>query len=207
MARRQTARQLVVNQGDKFGRLTVLGEVRENGRVYVRCQCICGNTRKVLRFALFQKESPLISCGCYREERKVTHGECGITPEHAIWRVMLSRCTNPNDNAYARYGERGISVCQRWKKYENFLKDMGRRPSSQHSIDRINNNGNYEPGNCRWATKKEQARNRRVTFWLTINGETRSLAEWVERAGLNYNTVYSRLHKQGLTPKQALEMN
>jgi hypothetical protein len=100
----------------------------------------------------------------------VTHGESlNPTPEYDAWHAMKQRCLNPRNKNFARYGGRGISMCDRWMKYENFLEDMGRKPSPAHSIDRINNNGNYEPQNCRWATRSEQQQNKRVGILLKTN--------------------------------------
>jgi hypothetical protein len=125
------------------------------------------------------------------------------TKEYRAWSHMLSRCTNPMDKAYHYYGGRGISVCDRWSSFKNFFEDMGRSTSDVHSIDRINNDGNYEPGNCRWATVKEQRRNKRDNRILTINGERRTLAEWVEKAGAIYKTAHNRL-RMGWSPQEAV---
>lgn len=107
---------------------------------------------------------------------------------------MLARCDNPKNPAYPRYGGRGITVCDRWRTFEGFLADMGERPAGK-SIERINNDGNYEPGNCRWATAKEQNLNTRSNRLVTIDGETRPLAEWAELRGLLVGTVYDRLYR------------
>lgn len=109
---------------------------------------------------------------------------------------MLGRCTNPNNRDFVLYGGRGIRVCARWSaSFESFLADMGERPTKRHSIDRIDNNGDYEPGNCRWATPLEQNRNRRNTRLVTFKGETLALAEWSQRTGIAYHTLKSRLLK------------
>lgn len=97
-----------------------------------------------------------------------------------------------NDPAYHSYGGRGISICKRWDKFENFISDMGSKPTEKHSIDRINNDGNYTPSNCRWATKKEQVRNRRTTNFVTIRNETRPLQEWAEIVNLDYKILWER---------------
>ncbi len=109
---------------------------------------------------------------------------------------MLGRCKNPNDNVFHHYGGRGIRVCAEWStSYEAFLRDMGRRPSSGHSLDRIDVNGNYEPGNCRWATKTEQMRNTRDNHLLTHAGTTATLSEWSERTGINSHTLHTRVSR------------
>jgi len=117
---------------------------------------------------------------------------------------MRSRCNNPNDQSYPRYGGRGISVCERWDRFEVFLADMGKRPAPGYSLDRTDNNGNYEPGNCHWATKTDQARNRRSNRRLTHDGRTMTLAEWAHAVALNQNTISRRIDRLGWSVARAL---
>ena len=126
------------------------------------------------------------------------------TSEYYAWVQLRRRCTSDTHKQYERYRGRGITFCDRWETYENFLEDMGRKPTSKHSIDRIDNNGNYEPGNCRWATKKEQGRNRSTNRFLEFNGESKSIAEWAEIYGLSYETLRSRINL-GWTVEDAIE--
>ena len=116
------------------------------------------------------------------------------SPTHRTWSHMLSRCRHAN----RFYGGRGIIVCERWKSFPNFLSDMGLRPDGK-SIDRININGNYEPGNCRWVTQREQCSNMRSNRWITFNGETLTLAEWSERTGIKRETIAYRLNRKWAT--------
>jgi hypothetical protein len=125
------------------------------------------------------------------------------TPEYRTWRHILIRCENENAKCYYRYGGRGIKVCERWHRFESFLEDMGMKPSALHSIDRIDPNGHYEPGNCRWATTVEQARNKRNNRLVEIDGETLTVAEWGERSGVNMKVICSRLDK-GWDPRRAV---
>lgn len=120
------------------------------------------------------------------------------------WDAMIHRCTRPSATQYSFYGGRGISVCERWKTYANFLADVGERPSKRHSLDRYpNKNGNYEPGNVRWATAKEQANNTRRTRNISALGQTLSLQQWADRTGINCDVIYQRL-KHGWSPERAV---
>lgn len=132
-----------------------------------------------------------------------THG-MSHSPEFGVWWAMRKRCENPNTEQFDNYGGRGISVCKRWRSFGNFIADMGSRPSCGHSIDRIDVNGNYEPDNCRWATKAEQARNRRNNIYATINGETKVLKDWADKLGIAYTTVRYRMKRLGMSAEEAL---
>lgn len=149
--------------GKKFGRLLVISEAGRNhdSRVLWNCLCDCGKTKIVLSSHLLR--GAIRSCNCLRDEtvrRARTHGY-SRTPIYEIWCGMIKRCRNPKTQFYPYYGGRGIKVCERWDRFENFLEDMGQRPSPLHSIDRKDVNGNYEPGNCEWSTATKQARNTR----------------------------------------------
>lgn len=129
-----------------------------------------------------------------------------VTRTYKKWLRMNSRCFNPAYALYHRYGGRGITVCDRWRDYANFLEDMGEAPIGK-SLDRYpNKDGNYEPGNCRWATDTEQGRNRSITLNLTLNGVTKTVKEWADERGLNYKALWSRLNR-GLSVEEALDPN
>ena len=129
------------------------------------------------------------------------------TSTYNIWAAMKRRCQTPNDSCYYKYGAKGIKVCDRWQSFDNFYEDMGSRPSLEHSIDRINNTGNYCPENCRWATKLEQAKNKSNNRFLeiTINGkvERRIIPEWSRISGVQLWTIRARL-KKGIDPYTAV---
>jgi hypothetical protein len=155
--------------GQRFGRLIVVrfSHVDAHRTTRWRCQCDCGKVTVVDSNSLQQGMTK--SCGCLlsdsTRERATRHGDCAdfrITKEYRAWQGMKARCSNPNQSSYKHYGGRGIRVCSRWRRsFKNFLSDVGRAPDHRLSIDRKNNNGNYEPGNCRWATQSEQIQNRR----------------------------------------------
>ena len=154
-------------KGQRFGRLVVGEATLKYGRKAWECTCDCGN--RVTARANDLRRGMVKSCGCLKVDRitrlRRTHGETvggRHSPEYGIWGAMIQRCTNPNNKNFHHYGGRGIQVCQPWRDgFRAFLADMGRRPSSRHSIDRIDPDGNYEPGTCRWATQSVQVANRR----------------------------------------------
>lgn len=193
--------------GQRFGRLVVLSSAGTDGGVHKwNVQCDCGRAAKV-RGGSLRRKMGARSCGCLQRQHaanmcrtnKTTHGMSG-TREHGIWKGMLARCSG-NDPLY---GGRGINVCERWMKFENFIADMGPRPSSRHSVDRFpDGNGNYEPKNCRWATPKEQSENRSSVLRISIGVETLSAAEWARRVGLKPATLRRRL-RAGWGPHAAV---
>lgn len=136
--------------------------------------------------------------------RATKHGGVG-TPEHRAWSSMVQRCTNPNVRSFPRYGGRGIKVCSPWLRFENFLADMGPRHSLKHTLDRINNDGDYEPSNCRWTTMAEQTRNRSSNRLVTYNGITLPFTAWAHEVGLKPATLKRRIDKLGWSLQRALE--
>lgn len=195
--------------GRRFGRLTVTGRGRKpSGELAWSCSCDCGNTSFVRADVL--KSGRVKSCGCLKRElfinrsinRNRTHGKAH-TRVNEIWKKMRRRCQNRSDVSYERYGARGISVCERWQTFENFYADMGDPPTRKHSIDRINNEGNYEPENCRWATVLEQSNNKRSNTVLTFRGQSKTIAEWAREIGISPFRLSSRL-AAGWGVKEAL---
>jgi len=194
--------------GQKFGRLTARYPVhlivKPHNVVAWYCDCDCGQHAYVRTSKLTTGHTQ--SCGCLHRDKtaevKRTHGQCG-TKTHKSWSSMIRRCKDSRNEHWKHYGARGITVCERWLKLENFYADMGDRPSHQHSLDRIDNNRGYEPGNCRWATQKEQCRNQRSNRHLTANGITKTLAEWSEITGLTSDTILRRL-KRGWSEDAAI---
>lgn len=168
--------------GQRFGRLTVtkFSHVDKSYNKQWICQCECGKLATISGGNL--RSGGTISCGCFRradsakrlkrDRPALKHGDTVSrkTPEYICWNNMRCRCYRPDNKQFTDYGGRGISVCSRWLEFKNFLADMGRKPSPQHSIDRIDVDGNYEPSNCRWATRSEQARN---TRWRKMNADQR----------------------------------
>ena len=195
--------------GQVFGRLTVVGAAPHRPdprrRACWRCSCSCGATKEVRADHLTSGASQ--SCGCQigaLAKLRATHGKTR-TPEYRVWGAMIERCHSPSSKAFRFYGGRGIMVCDRWRDFAAFIADMGPRPGNDLQLDRIDNNGNYEPGNVRWATRKENCRNRRDNLLVTIDGATKSVAEWSEVAVVKPETFYRRV-KRGWDPEAALRM-
>lgn len=182
--------------GKVYGHLTV-DEKCGYDLYIVRCSC---GVKKPVRGSELRRGQT--SCGCQRSAQiasaKTIHGHthhkgrCSRTYE--VWRGMRDRCNNPREAMYRHYGGRGIKVCDRWNDFAAFLADMGEPPAGC-SIERINNDGNYEPTNCRWATRAEQARNTRQNVQLTLNGRTQCVADWAGELGIKPSTVYARVAK------------
>ncbi len=180
--------------GQRFNKLTVikrfegkLNVIDTNNAAYWLCMCDCGSTSVVMGRNL--RSGHTKSCGCLTTE---THG-CGTHPLMPTWRHMIKRCYDHDNEHYKNYGGRGIRVCDRWlNDPNNFINDMGERPERM-TLDRIDNDGDYTPENCKWSTRTEQTRNRRNTKTITYKGETKPLAEWCEKLGIPYQKVYQRL--------------
>ncbi len=184
--------------GCKFGRLQPLSGyyVSDKRVTYWTCRCDCGTIKDIAQTTLVNKPNP--SCGCRNLEvlraRSKTHGMSG-TPTYNVWCSMIARCGRANADPLGIYFARGISVCARWRNsFEAFLEDMGERPGPSYSIERKDNDGNYEPSNCEWATKTTQARNRRSSKFYTHDGLTLTLPEWAERCGIAMRTLWARVH-------------
>lgn len=190
-----------IREGDVFDRLTALHECVDVRPKKWICLCSCGNEALVFRSNLVSGHTT--SCGCRLVDVVTRHGH-SKSKEYRAWIAMRTRCNLVDTPYFKDYGGRGIQVCERWDSFENFLVDMGARPSPRHSVERKDVNGNYDPWNCCWAIPKTQTRNRRCTVYVTVNGQTQSLAEAVERSGLNYRTVHYRIFSAGWTADNAL---
>jgi len=188
--------RLNIPPGTQFNRLTVISETTPT-KVHRRfvCLCVCG-TQTVAQLGSLRSRS-VQSCGCLHREVLLAvntkHGMAG-TSIYTSWSMIVQRCTNPKNKAFDRYGGRGIKACDRWLKFENFLADMGERPTPQHSIDRIDNDLGYSPENCKWSTRKEQANNKRNNRPITFDGETLNLNQWMAKLGMKTSTFFSRLN-------------
>lgn len=190
-----------VEAGKVFGFLTVIEKVEGVPYSLWLCRCECGNTKAIRYTGLCRFNRPTRSCGCKRIELlRVGHLKHGHSIKDGspgyltfiCWEGMIQRCKNKNGSEYKNYGGRGISVCKRWASYENFLFDMGIKPEGL-SIERIDNNGNYETGNCRWATPKEQANNKRTNRILEHNGIRANVTQWAEKLGVSKTGLLYRL--------------
>jgi len=206
--------------GDVFGRLTVVsrGPNTKEKCAQFYCLCSCGAEKLIRSRSLLSGKT--ISCGCNKSEKtkifnslnKRTHGHKAngkVTTEYQTWTAMIDRTTNPNNKSFHRYGGRGIKICDRWlNSFENFLADMGYKPTKGLSIDRIDTNGNYEPSNCRWATALEQQNNRSSNVVVSYNGENNTISDWARKFGFKPYVIFLRLrngwsfNKAITTPKR-----
>lgn len=187
--------------GNKYGKLTPIEVIEKNkhGLLLYNCLCDCGNIKVV--GSRYLTEGRITSCGCARKKSKGKSNS--IT--YKSWISAKQRCLNPNNHNYKNYGRRGIKMCERWiNSFVAFLEDMGERPSPNHTLDRIDNNGNYEQSNCRWATKREQSNNTRTNRLIKINDKEITVSEFSRKYGINISNVFYEL-KKGMNPKDIIE--
>ncbi len=189
--------------GERNGRLTLIGSIAGSRPPVWRCLCDCGKETMVLTANL--RIGHTESCGCLLAERRVTanilHGEGSrrrgtITPEFKVWTGIKRRCLDPTCKSFKDYGARGITLCQEWlTNYSTFVEHVGRRPSPTHTIERIDNERGYEPGNVRWATRAEQNSNTRANRFLEFNGKRQTLSQWSRETGLSHPVIIRRLQR------------
>jgi hypothetical protein len=198
--------------GLRIGRLTVVARAQngEHGRARWFCRCDCGG--ETIQYGKNLRKQIVRSCGCLRREtstaigrRSRKHGHAILeTPEYRALRNAVDRCSNPRHREYHRYGGRGIEVCPEWRAdFAAFLANIGPRPSAAHSLDRIDNDGHYEPGNVRWATRREQSNNIRSNHIVRVDGMDKTLAEAIRSSGLKSSTVRARI-RNGWSLERAL---
>jgi hypothetical protein len=186
--------------GKKFGRLLVVGIKTKDDNGYIwSCKCDCGNVvNRTTEYLTKQKEKA--SCGCHWSEKCVKHGKTGIRL-FGVWMSLIARCYDKKNKAYKNYGGRGITICDEWRDFQSFYDwsyANGYDENAQTgkcTIDRIDNNGNYCPDNCRWVTMKKQSNNKRNNIFVEINGVKKTLAEWADFSGISRSTIKQRYHK------------
>lgn len=214
--------KIIYYKGQMFGNIEFLEETktvtkeRKSGRDehirYALFKCFCGKIfeRVIISVKRRIRTNRIVSCGCGMGVLGKKHGYSsrggGKRLEYRIWCAMKARCSNHNNDRYHRYGGRGIKVCERWNVFENFIADMKDAPSEKHSIDRINNDGNYEPSNCRWATIYEQSNNKISNVFIEYNGERLTTAQWARKIGIPQHRIASRVRK-GYSPKEILSLS
>lgn len=187
--------------GQTFGRGKVIKEappvIRPTGYARQRSVMLCQCGTEYIAENTNLRAGKHLSCGCLWRDMTIKHGHTknGCSPEYKAWRAAKHRCINPTDQSYCRYGALGITMCARWRdSFENFLADMGSRPPGK-SLDRYPDpSGNYEPGNCRWASIEEQANNKKSNRWITFQGQTKTMAQWSREVGINPYTIFNRLN-------------
>ena len=198
--------------GMKFGRLTVTARADNTAKGQARWECLCECGKSVVITSQVIRSGKSKSCGCLNLEvlskRKTTHGHTTnneTSKTYHSWAGMIARCTNPKNSHYPQYGGRGITVCDAWHTFANFLDDMGIKPDGL-SLDRINNDLPYAPSNCRWATAIQQARNKSTNRFITYNGITKCVSEWAEFLSVSPSTINWRQHN-GYSDSEAIEMS
>lgn len=179
--------------GSKFGKLQVLNQITKlNNVAYSECICDCGKTITILSSKILK--GVFRSCGCIHKSRLLKRHGFTDDPTWRVWCGMIDRCTKSYRREYKYYGGRGITVCDRWREsFLNFLSDMGERPSLKHTIDRIDNDSEYSPGNCRWTTMYEQVQNRAVTRKILFNGQIKPLKVWCKELSLHFTSIDYRI--------------
>ena len=189
-----------------FNRLTILERIKNTNPIRWECQCACGNTTTATTNSLRTKK--VQSCGCLRKElttKRMTTHNMSRSPEYKSWTHMIGRCHNPTDQDFKNYGGRGIEVYQEWRdSFLAFYNYIGKRHSKKHSIDRINNEGNYCPGNIRWADRKTQNNNSRRNHLITIDGVTKTIAQWAKTMDISPLTICNRLQNNWTPEKSCL---
>lgn len=190
--------------GRVFGRLTVLSRsaTPHPTKTIWTCVCACGTQKDIAHGDL--QSGRTVSCGCQKREKATKHGHTagGYSSTYYSWRCMKQRCLNSKDKHYHYYGGRGITLYTPWMRFDNFLRDMGEKPAGME-LDRIDPNGHYEPGNCRWVDKLTQRRNTRAVHKVTFAGKTQTLAEWAVELGIKHATLQSRIFKYGWSVERA----
>lgn len=184
----------------RLGKLTILKETKrtKSGDRQYLVRCDCGTETIMSKSNLSREVKTQKSCGCIKRK----HG-LWKTRSYETWLGMMKRCYNESARNYPRYGGRGIRVCEQWHDFERFYRDMGERPKGM-SLERTDNQGDYFPENCVWATPAEQSKNRRSTIFVTYNGITQCVSDWAKQLGIPRTRVYARIRKLGQTPKKAL---
>ena len=193
--------------GKKFNRLTILDfSYKKNNTIYFKCQCSCGSIKIVSIYNL--KNGTTKSCGCYNSEyHSIKFKKHGLdrTNIYFVWCHMVQRCYNPKNSRFSSYGGRGITICDEWRHDLGAFNKwaLANGYDKTLSIDRIDNNGNYCPENCRWATQKEQANNKRTNKFISFNGKTQTITQWADEKGLKYSVLSNRI-RNGWSVERAL---
>jgi len=192
--------------GDRFGRFTIVDglPIRKGREIYFVVRCDCGKFKQISKGSL--KSGASTSCGCFNSEvlkARATHGKAK-SPIYAVWNMMKQRCNLPSNKQYKDYGGRGIKVCERWETFENFYADVGDPPFLRATLERENNNKDYEPGNIKWATYYEQARNNSKTVIYNYEGQKLTLQDISKKAGVNHSSLATRIYSYGMSLEDAL---